>query len=71
MEDAPARITLSIEEAVGQVYPVPVSVLFDIPDALTVDPDDAEFVGATGAYEAKSSNVFVREAVTGLQLTIN
>ena len=78
-EDAPARITLSIEEAVGQVYPVPVSVLFDVL-APNRDPDDAEFVGATApaaaAYEAKSSNVFVAtvvEAVTGgvLQLTIN
>ena len=62
-EDAPAQITLSIEELAAQVYKVPVSALFDVlaPDR---DPADAEFVGAdkrlpAATYEVESSNVFV------------
>ena len=40
-EDAPAQITLSVEETVEQVYPVPVSVLFDVPDTETNEFDGA------------------------------
>ena len=80
-EDAPAQITLSVEETFEQVYSVPVSVLFDVL-APGRDDADAEFAGAqapeAAAYEAESSNVFVAtvvEVVEGtppaLQLTIN
>ena len=36
-EDAPAQITLSVEELAAQVYPVPVSALFDVPDEQTAE----------------------------------
>ena len=70
---------MSVEETALQVYPVPVSALFDVLGPGR-DPADAEFEEAiapqVATYTAESSNVFVAtvvEAVTGdvLQLTIN
>jgi hypothetical protein len=74
-DDAPTEITLSVQELVAQVYTVPVSALFDVPDEDTNEFEGAEEpAGAT--YTAESSNIFVVtvvEAVTGgvVQLTIN
>jgi hypothetical protein len=54
---------LSVEEIAEQVYTVPVSALFDVPDGDTdefteINPDDA-------TYEADSSNIFVVTSTIG------